>query len=236
MIVIKRYTVREATEILAKYYIYVTPEKLTRMIRDEEIYGFRTENRKDGYRIFEDDLYDYVDNLRPGLRTIFEVYEKSKDVNLQGNNSNGVKQSSDRELISVFIELKKALQEQPQMISEAITSSLNKTLELQITSNKAEEKKNKSRNNLVTKYPKKDFIGECKKKLGNDEYDYENWYEQLLGEKKLAQKFLDKESFKMIINNVEHEILPQNITSIKQLVVAIEKSILDNQRVKLFEE
>ncbi|MEH7418981.1 hypothetical protein V7266_27510 [Neobacillus drentensis] len=71
----KEYNVHEILAILQKYYITDSPQMVTRWIREGKIQGIRSENRKEGYRVSEEELFDYIEELRPGLPSIMEVYE-----------------------------------------------------------------------------------------------------------------------------------------------------------------
>lgn len=73
--IMKEYNVHEVLAILQKYYITDSVQMVTRWIRDGKLYGIRGENRKEGYKVAEDDLYEFIEEQRPGLASIFEVYE-----------------------------------------------------------------------------------------------------------------------------------------------------------------
>lgn len=70
------YNVHEVLAILQKYYITDSLQMVTRWIREGKIQGIRSENRREGYRVSEDDLLDYIEELRPGLPAIMEIYEE----------------------------------------------------------------------------------------------------------------------------------------------------------------
>lgn len=72
----REYNVHEVLSILQKFYITDSQQMVTRWIRSGKIYGIRSENKKEGYRIYEDDLFDFIEEQRPGLPSIFEVYEE----------------------------------------------------------------------------------------------------------------------------------------------------------------
>ena len=48
---------------------------VARWIREGKIHGIRSENRKEGYRVSEDELFEFIEEQRPGLSSIFQVYE-----------------------------------------------------------------------------------------------------------------------------------------------------------------
>lgn len=80
------YNVHEVLAILQKYYITESPQMVTRWIREGKIQGIRSENRREGYRVSEDDLLDYIEELRPGLPAIMEIYEEYiKNLGFQQN-------------------------------------------------------------------------------------------------------------------------------------------------------
>ncbi|MGG0657250.1 hypothetical protein [Rummeliibacillus pycnus] len=88
------YNVHEVLAILQKYYITESPQMVTRWIREGKIQGIRSENRREGYRVSEDDLLDYIEELRPGLPAIMEIYEEYiKNLGFQQNEEE--KQSQD---------------------------------------------------------------------------------------------------------------------------------------------
>lgn len=71
----KEYTSHEVLAILKKYYITESQQVVSRWIREGKISGTRSENRKDGYRVLEEDLYDFIEEQRPGLPAIMGIYE-----------------------------------------------------------------------------------------------------------------------------------------------------------------
>ncbi|MBU8880102.1 helix-turn-helix domain-containing protein [Bacillus sp. FJAT-29790] len=72
----REYNVHEVFAILRKYYITDCQQMVTRWIRDGKIHGTRSANRKDGYRVLEEDLFDFIEEERPGLPAIIETYEE----------------------------------------------------------------------------------------------------------------------------------------------------------------
>lgn len=62
----REYSVKEAAIIFKEYYITASEERVTRWIRDGRLPGSRTTNRKIGWKIREDDLYEFINYLRPG--------------------------------------------------------------------------------------------------------------------------------------------------------------------------
>ncbi|OEF99159.1 hypothetical protein BHF71_10010 [Vulcanibacillus modesticaldus] len=71
----------EALDILKKYYITESKQMVTRWIRQNKIKAIRTDNRKQGWEIDEEDLYAFIETLRPGLRKIYQEIEKLKQEN-----------------------------------------------------------------------------------------------------------------------------------------------------------
>ncbi|MFF2587617.1 hypothetical protein ACFVSS_06935 [Peribacillus butanolivorans] len=85
----REYNVHEVLSILQKYYITDSQQMVTRWIREGKINGIRSENKKEGYRIYEEDLFDFIEEQRPGLPSIFEVYEEYiKNLNPNQNGLN----------------------------------------------------------------------------------------------------------------------------------------------------
>jgi hypothetical protein len=72
----KEYNVHEILAILQKYYITDSLQMVTRWIREGKIQGIRSEYRKDGYRVSEEELFEFIDEQRPGLPSIMKVYEE----------------------------------------------------------------------------------------------------------------------------------------------------------------
>ncbi len=48
---------------------------VARWIREGKIQGIRSENRKEGYRVSEDELFEFIEEQRPGLPSIMQIYE-----------------------------------------------------------------------------------------------------------------------------------------------------------------
>lgn len=71
----REYNVHEVLAILQKYYITDSQQMVARWIREGKIQGIRSENRKEGYRVSEDELFEFIEEQRPGLSSIFQVYE-----------------------------------------------------------------------------------------------------------------------------------------------------------------
>lgn len=73
------YDVHQALNILKKYYITDSVQMVTRWIRQGKIRGERSDNRKEGYRIHHDDLFEFIEEERPGLPSIMAVYEEYQE-------------------------------------------------------------------------------------------------------------------------------------------------------------
>jgi|GEM_PF-4673851 len=86
----KIYNVHEVVKILMKYYITDSIQMVTRWIREGKINAERSENRKDGWKVTHNDLFDFIEDLRPGLPEIMAVYESfiEGDLNWKENNIN----------------------------------------------------------------------------------------------------------------------------------------------------
>ncbi|MGM0805995.1 MAG: hypothetical protein ACQET8_14710 [Bacillota bacterium] len=73
-----QYNVFEALHLLQKHYVTnASVQMVTRWIREGKLRGTRTENRKDGYLIEEDDLYEFIEERNPGM-TLHIENEKEK--------------------------------------------------------------------------------------------------------------------------------------------------------------
>ncbi|MGY1419977.1 helix-turn-helix domain-containing protein [Bacillus cereus] len=88
--------VQEAMEILEEHYIKVSYKTVTDWLRKLEIPAVPSENRKEGWSIREEDLLQFIEKKRPGLRRILQEYhhvvldmnhmKKQMQILLQGNN------------------------------------------------------------------------------------------------------------------------------------------------------
>jgi hypothetical protein len=70
------YNVHEATEILNKYYINNCVQTVVRWLREGRIKGDRTDYKKEGWKIEENNLLDFIEEVRPGLIDIMRVYKE----------------------------------------------------------------------------------------------------------------------------------------------------------------
>ncbi|MGD6868856.1 DNA-binding protein [Bacillus cereus] len=74
--------VQEAMQILEENYIKVSYKTFTDWLRKLEIAAVPSENRKEGWSIREEDLFEFIDKKRPGLRQILQEYHHLiQDVN-----------------------------------------------------------------------------------------------------------------------------------------------------------
>ncbi|WP_044784537.1 helix-turn-helix domain-containing protein [Bacillus thuringiensis] len=67
--------VQEAMEILEEHYIKVSYKTFTDWLRKLEIPGVPSDNRKEGWMIRQEDVFEFVDKKRPGLRQILQEYQ-----------------------------------------------------------------------------------------------------------------------------------------------------------------
>ncbi|NCT39588.1 hypothetical protein GTW56_27660 [Bacillus sp. EB93] len=93
------FNVHEALKILNDHYVTDSIKMVTRWIREGKILAERTENRKEGWRIEEGDLMDFITDYNPGIVQYIDNYrlhngivplgdiEKDEDVST-GNNIN----------------------------------------------------------------------------------------------------------------------------------------------------
>jgi DNA repair exonuclease SbcCD ATPase subunit len=116
------YNVHQALKILQQYYITDSIQMVTRWIREGKIKAERSANRREGWRIHKEDLFDFIEEQRPGLPEIMAVHEWyvenafSPMVNddhgkMSEVNSENVKDvnTSSQELIEQLMEEKKQL-------------------------------------------------------------------------------------------------------------------------------
>jgi hypothetical protein len=71
--------VDEALCILQNYFITDSRQVVVRWIREGKIVGERTENRKEGYRISEENLSGFIESMRPGLQAFVRDYNTIRD-------------------------------------------------------------------------------------------------------------------------------------------------------------
>lgn len=69
----------QSLNILKKYYITDSMQMVTRWIRQGKIRGERSENRRDGYSISHVDLFEFIEEERPGLSSIMAIYEEYQE-------------------------------------------------------------------------------------------------------------------------------------------------------------
>ncbi|PLS17623.1 DNA-binding protein [Bacillus sp. M6-12] len=69
------YNVHQALNILQNYYITDSIQMVTRWIREGKIRAERSENRKDGWRIHHEDLFEFIEEQRPGMPEIMAVHD-----------------------------------------------------------------------------------------------------------------------------------------------------------------
>ncbi|EEK76909.1 hypothetical protein bcere0009_42310 [Bacillus cereus R309803] len=67
--------VQEAMEILEEHYIQVSYKTFTDWLRKLEIPAVPSENRKEGWAIRQEDIFEFIERKRPGLRQILQEYQ-----------------------------------------------------------------------------------------------------------------------------------------------------------------
>lgn len=65
------YNVNEVLEVLKSYDITSSKQMITRWLREGKIVGEVSVNRKEGWRIHEKDLEDFIERMKPGLKKLF---------------------------------------------------------------------------------------------------------------------------------------------------------------------
>ena len=71
------YNVNEALEVLKSYDITSSKQMITRWLREGRLW-VRRMNRKEGWRIHEKDLEDFIERMKPGLRKLFFVMKNCR--------------------------------------------------------------------------------------------------------------------------------------------------------------
>ncbi|MDN4525503.1 hypothetical protein [Fictibacillus fluitans] len=79
--------VHEAFKVLKKHYITDNFQLVSGYIRDGRLKGERA-TRKDGWKIKEDDLYDFIDEEKPGIVEMVYVFERYADTVLAPTSEN----------------------------------------------------------------------------------------------------------------------------------------------------
>ncbi|WP_345243222.1 hypothetical protein [Pontibacillus salipaludis] len=69
--------IHEAVNILNKHYVTDSAQMVSRWIREEKLPADRSDNRKIGWQILEDDLYDFISERNPGIVEIIAWYEEN---------------------------------------------------------------------------------------------------------------------------------------------------------------
>lgn len=69
----------EALAILKEYNITHSIQMVTQWLREGKIKAERTLNRKDGYLICEEDLYEFIEEKRPGWTSVLSIYHDYVD-------------------------------------------------------------------------------------------------------------------------------------------------------------
>jgi hypothetical protein len=72
---LKEYNVHEVLAILREYYITNSQQMVTRWIRQGKLNGVRSANRKDGYLVSEEDLFEFIEEQCPGLPHVMNFYK-----------------------------------------------------------------------------------------------------------------------------------------------------------------
>jgi hypothetical protein len=71
----RTFNVHEALQILKRHYITGNIQTVSQFIREGRLYGERG-SRKEGWKIKESDLYDFIDEEKPGIVEMVYVYDK----------------------------------------------------------------------------------------------------------------------------------------------------------------
>lgn len=66
--------VHEALKILNVHYVTDSIQMVTRWIREGRILAERSENRKEGWRILEEDVYEFANEVNPGIVQLLGYY------------------------------------------------------------------------------------------------------------------------------------------------------------------
>lgn len=74
----RTFNVHEALKILKRHFITDNPQMVSRYIREGRLYAERA-TKKDGWKIKEDDLYEFIEEEKPGIVAIISVYDQYID-------------------------------------------------------------------------------------------------------------------------------------------------------------
>jgi len=72
----KTLDIHEAVFILNKHYVTDSPQMVSRWIREGKLQAYRSENRKEGWKIYEDDLYEFISEKNLGIVEMIKKYEE----------------------------------------------------------------------------------------------------------------------------------------------------------------
>ena len=215
------YNVHQALKILQQYYITDSIQMVTRWIRQGKIRAERSENRKEGWRIHHDDLFEFIEEQRPGLPEIMSVYEwyveNAFSPMVNGNSEKGAAFDSERvkymdidskELIEQLLEEKKQLENQLISMQDEMNLVYEKVAELTTKVQKLKEENAF----LIELYEQIDEMYQELKKKNQQESG--NGTPKTM-ERKL-KKVMSAEDFKTIVKEVINEYEGETIDLMQQ--------------------
>jgi hypothetical protein len=126
--------IHEAFHILRKHYVTESMQMVGRWLRAGKIHGERTANRKEGWRISENDLYEFIDEMKPGIAEIVAFHEEHIEEKVM--ESHDRKYEEEYELESIEEEEEAIeVQQNNQEIKDNDETKLHKSLDLLINLN-----------------------------------------------------------------------------------------------------
>ncbi|GMO01105.1 helix-turn-helix domain-containing protein [Parageobacillus thermoglucosidasius] len=215
------YDVHQALKILQQYYITDSIQMVTRWIREGKIKAERSANRKEGWRIHHDDLFEFIEEQRPWLPEVMGVYEwyvensfsmlandhREKHNKLDSEEVKGDGTHSE-ELIKQLMEEKKQLENQLISMQDEMNLVYRKVAELTTEVQKLKEENTF----LIELYEQIDEIYQELKKKNQQESG--NTTPKTM-ERKL-KKVMSAEDFKTIIKEVIDEYEGEPIDLMQQ--------------------
>jgi len=215
------YNVHQALKILQEYYITDSIQMVTRWIREGKIKAERSANRKEGWRIYHDDLFEFIEEQRPGLPVVMGVYEwyvensfsmlandhREKHNKLDSEEVKGDSTHSE-ELIKQLMEEKKQLENQLINMQDELNLVYEQITELTVKIQKLEEENAF----LIGLYEQIDEMYQELEKKNQQESSNETLKTM---ECKL-KKEMSVEDFKTIVREVINEYKSETVNLIQQ--------------------
>jgi hypothetical protein len=232
--------IHEAVKILNEYFITDSVQMVSRWIREGRIKGKRSENRKEGYSILEDDLFDFIEEIRPGLIPMMDMYksfiEYYPDFQLFKKIHHNDVMSCAPNVLEKHLEIKQNIENHEPELEPSFEKNddINKLLERKIS--EIDKEIIELQNNII-QLKKSD--NEIKVRIEEDSFIVNKINEKLNG---FSNRFDESErNLSVKLNKIEEMLLQQTLnkpTSKKSEVLVDKKiqRITENDFIKLAKE